>query len=827
MEISRVDPGHVPWRVPDVVDDVIRRTHRSTKKIDESGFRVAPLGVPFAFELGSPDDTRDFVFTSRNLPFVYLKNFIHMKFMVNSRHIFGLGERVSKFELEDGIYSLWNYDNVAEETGIPPGNNMYGSHAFYLIHLHNPKLFAAVFFLNSNPIDIKIRHVGMQTQVDHIFTGGIVDAFFIQSGTVEQVMQSYHYLIGNPVPLPYWAFGYHQSRWGYRDIIHLKDVVHKFEEFNIPLDTIWMDKDYMENYRVFTINEKKWYGLNQFIKEQHEKGRHFVAIVDPGIAIDPHYTVYADGLERGVYLQGSGKDQPLVGVTWPGYSVWIDFLHPAAESFWEECLAHFHEKVPFDGLWLDMNEPSNFCDGECPDETHYIYYQFPLDFYDDLYYNPTHRGIERGTVSMEALHYGGTVHQPEFNYHNLYGLMQSRTTARFFMAKLGKRPFIISSSTFPGIGRYASHWLGDNHSSWHFMEYSIAGIFNFQLFGIPFVGADICGFEGNATINLCSRWMQLGAFYPMMRNHNGPKGAPQEPYIDPRLASISRKAIHTRYSLARYIYSEYMHAAHRGGIIFKPVLFEFPEDNNTYSILDTTFMFGSALRVTPVLEDKVDVMTSYFPNSDWFEFPSFKKVMSYNHSSRYGKNLELHCSLDSEKLNVHIKAGSIFSYQDQAMDLSINTITKLLDHPIKLVVVPDHYELAYGNIYYDDEHPVNFRTQFHDYNIELHKNTIKIVLAAGTDRFTYNKADQTITHVIILNAANYHNTQCAKVYDKVDHTFRQLKHEFNGEILTLSPQEGYTMLFSRIETISWYNTCLLYTSPSPRDATLSRMPSSA
>lgn len=154
------------------------------------------------------------------------------------------------------------------------------------------------------------------------------------------------------------------------------------------------------------------------------------------------------------------------------------------------------------------------------------------------------------TISTNATHAGGYV---ELDVHNLWGIMEEKATHNALLSlHQGKRPFIISRSTFVSSGRWTGHWLGDNFSRWAYMYYSIQGVLQFQLFQIPFVGADTCGFNENTDEELCNRWMQLSAFLPFYRNHNVIGAVSQEPYRWDSVAEASRVAMQARYSLLPY-----------------------------------------------------------------------------------------------------------------------------------------------------------------------------------------------------------------------------------------------------------------------------------
>ncbi|PKU34117.1 lysosomal alpha-glucosidase [Limosa lapponica baueri] len=253
----------------------------------------------------------------------------------------------------------------------------------------------------------------------------------------------------------------------------------------------------------------------------------------------------------------------------------------------------------------------------------------------------------------------------------------------------GKRPFVISRSTFPSQGQYSGHWLGDNRSQWKDMYYSIPGLLSFSLFGIPLVGADICGFSGSTSEELCTRWMQLGAFYPFARNHNSQNEKAQDPTVfSPAARTAMKDVLLTRYSLLPFLYTLFHRAHLQGDTVARPLFFEFPRDVTTLE-LDRQFLWGRSLLVTPVLEPGVDSVTGYVPRGVWYDF--------YTGSSVNSSGEMLKMSAPLEHLNLHVREGAILPTQKPEI-----TSEATRRNPLRIIVALSQSGTAWGDLFWDD-----------------------------------------------------------------------------------------------------------------------------
>ena len=252
------------------------------------------------------------------------------------------------------------------------------------------------------------------------------------------------------------------------------------------------------------------------------------------------------------------------------------------------------------------------------------------------------------------------------------------------------------------------------------MKNSLSGIFQFNIYGIPFTGDDICGFQGNSNDNLCARWMSLGSFYPFCRNHRTLlSNVPHEPFafgINSNTFYISKISLKIRYSLIRYFYSElFKISIGESGSFFKPVFFNFDKDYYTYLIMDNSAMIGNAFILFPVFSESEDNILGYFPNDDWNYFVSnFSNFINKDINKNEGSFIEL--PGDYKNINLFFRGGFIIPYQD-TWKVNIRNTYDLQNNPTQLIVNADSINhFAEGDVIFDND----------DYDTIENKDYLKI-----------------------------------------------------------------------------------------------------
>ena len=510
------------------------------------------------------------------------------KDLSDDAHLFGFGEKSGLLD-KRGARSggstqvMWNTDAFGYDDTTDP---LYDAIPFFLT-LRNGRAHGT-FFDNTwrSSFDIgrispKIMSFGAE--------GGELDYYVLAGPLPADVLRRYAELTG-PMPLPpLWSLGYQQCRYSYYPDSRVMEVAKSFREKKIPADAIWLDIHYMNGYRIFTWDSKRFPQPKQMLQDLSAINFKTVAIIDPGVKLDPGYNVYDSGVKAGVFAR-SPDGKLYSGRVWPGASVFPDFTNAPARQWWAQQISDFVSNG-LAGIWIDMNEPAVM-------------------------------GAPGGTMPDDVVfrHNGSAVTHAEI--HNVYGQQMSLATQEGLLQHSpNQRPFVLTRATYAGGQRYAAVWTGDNVAGWRHFKDGVGTLLGMGISGYPFVGNDIGGFSdsGPADAELFTRWIQAGAFFPFMRAHTVPEAPDKEPWaFGPEHEAFNRHAIERRYQLLPYLYNCFYQTSRTGMPIIRALMLQYPDDTATYDAADE-FLVGADLLVAPIVAPQSKARQVYLPRGTWYD----------------------------------------------------------------------------------------------------------------------------------------------------------------------------------------------------------------
>uniref|UniRef100_M4AS73 Maltase n=1 Tax=Xiphophorus maculatus TaxID=8083 RepID=M4AS73_XIPMA len=717
----------------------------STPEADENKrlYKVSVTQNPFGIQVVRKS-TGTKIWDSAVPGFTFSDLFIQVSTQLSSNFVYGFGETEHTTYKHDLNYHTWGM--FAKDQ--PPGYKMncYGVHPFYM-GLENTADAHGVLLLNSNAMGEKYIHINTDSKSK---------------------------LIGRPVLPAYWSLGFQLCRYGYANDSEIAELYSDMKAAGIPYDVQYADIDYMERQLDFVV-DSQFEGLPRLVDKMRGEGMRFIFILDPAISgNETDYKAFSRGIEADVFIKWpSHLSKEIVwGKVWPDYpnvivdegldwdtqvelyrafTAFPDFFRTQTAAWWKQEIKDFYDEMKFDGLWIDMNEPASFVHGtvggnclgnpllENPP------YMPPLE--------SKHMGLKHKTLCMNSeqiLSNGKAV--SHYDVHNLYGWSHTKPTFDALLEVTGKRGIVVTRSTYPTSGKWAGHWLGDNNSSWDQLYKSIIGMMEFSLFGISYTGADICGFFNKAEYEMCLRWMQLGAFYPYSRNHNGKGNPRQDPVAwDDRFTEASRDVLNIRYTLLPYLYLLMFEAHTKGSTVVRPVLHEFVKDKATWDI-HKQFLWGPALLITPALDPGVTVVEGYLPDARWYDYHTARDV---------GKRAtKLSMDTPLEHINLHVRGGYILPWQKPE-----NNTFYSRKNPMGLIVALSDSGTAEGSVFWDDGEGIGDKVVHNALDPADHLNLgVVRVWGAGTVQITGATLTDKDGGTHSLNVEHDTNTEVRSVF---------------------------------------------------------------
>jgi alpha-glucosidase len=525
----------------------------------------------------------------------YGKGYRVTKVSPPSEHYFALGDKTGPLDRRNLSFTMWNTDSFGFQESTDP---IYKTIPFVLTM--NDGRAAGLFLDNTWRTNWEFNKE-QRDAWSFSAPEGPLDYYILYGPDPKQVLGNWTWLVGHaPLP-PRWSLGFQQSRYSYYPESQVREIAKHLRADHIPADVLWLDIDYQQNNRPFTVDRQRFPHFEQMVKDLSAENFHTVVIVDLHVAKLPNagYKPYDTGL-AGDHFVKNPDGSIYTGIVWPGPSVFPDFTQASTRAWWGPLFDEFM-KDGIAGFWNDMNEPSVF---EVPSKT------MP----DDVQHRIDEPGFQKRTAS-------------HLEIHNVYGMENTRATTEGMQGLApNRRPFVMTRASYAGGHRYAATWTGDNSSTWNHLRFSTSMIENLGLSGFAMVGADVGGFAGTPQPDLLTKWLEVAAFQPIDRDHTAKGTGMQEPWVHgPAQEDIRRRYIEERYRLLPYLYTVTEEMTRTGVPIVRPLFVEFPEATKDKHPLDldapSEFLFGPDILVAPApYPDELDSYFVQLPPVTWYDY---------------------------------------------------------------------------------------------------------------------------------------------------------------------------------------------------------------
>lgn len=545
--------------------------------------------------------------------------------MSDSIVVYGLGENVRGINKRGWVYESKCSD---DPNHTESKRSLYGAHNFIIIaDTDHPEKSKGLFIDYPGRVIFDIGYLDKNELVITVCNENFT-AYEITSekdsesdesrNYLYSIVRQFRHIIGKSYIPPRWAFGYQQCRWSYMSADEVSDVVDNYRKRNIPIDAVYLDIDYMERYKDFTVNNETFPEFAGFVKEMHDKHIHLVPIIDAGVKIEDGYDTYEEGKRNGYFCKEADGGDFVAGV-WPGRVHFPDVLNADARKWF----GHGYKVLldaGIDGFWNDMNEPAIFYSEKHLKEVFDKIDEYKgrnLDIQSFFEFKGTVEGVSNNLGDYERFYHRATQPEGEVvvrhdHVHNLYGYNMTRAASESFKELAPDKDILMfSRASYIGMHRYGGIWTGDNHSWWSHILLCLKMLPSLNMCGFMYVGSDIGGFNDNATEELLMRWMGLGVFVPLMRNHAAAGTRYQELYRFTDTDAF-KNIVSIRYALIPYLWDAYKKAVEDDTLMYKPLGFEHPDDKVAVATEDQLYV-GDDIMICPVYTQNAIGRYVYLP----------------------------------------------------------------------------------------------------------------------------------------------------------------------------------------------------------------------